>query len=127
MGAGEVRLYEPLSKHTTLRVGGPAQFWIEPETRGGFANVLEFCAANRLPVMFIGRGSNLLVRDGGISGVVIHLTRGDFVAAQRRGNRDSRGCRCSTQASRCCRAQRRDWRVSSGWKGFREVLAAASA
>jgi UDP-N-acetylmuramate--alanine ligase len=80
MGAGEIKLYEPLSKHTTLRVGGPAQFWIEPETRGGLANVLEFCAANRLPVMFVGRGSNLLVRDGGIPGVVIHLARGDFIA-----------------------------------------------
>jgi UDP-N-acetylmuramate--alanine ligase len=79
MGAGEVRLYEPLSKHTTLRVGGPAQFWTEPETRGGLANVLEFCAVNRLPIMFIGRGSNLLVRDGGVAGVVIHLNRGDFV------------------------------------------------
>ncbi len=79
MGAGEVRLYEPLSKHTTLRVGGPAQFWIEPETRGGLANVLEYCAVNRLAVMFIGRGSNLLVRDGGIAGVVIHLNRGDFL------------------------------------------------
>jgi UDP-N-acetylmuramate--alanine ligase len=79
MGAGEVRLYEPLSKHTTLRVGGPAQFWIEPETKGGLANVLEFCAVNRLPVMLIGRGSNLLVRDGGIGGVVIHLNRGDFL------------------------------------------------
>jgi len=79
MGAGEVRLYEPLSKHTTLRVGGPAQFWVEPETRGGLANVLEFCAVSRLPVLFIGRGSNLLVREGGIAGVVIHLNRGDFV------------------------------------------------
>jgi len=80
MGLGEVKLYEPLSKHTTLRVGGPAQFWIEPETRGGLANVLEFCAAQRLAVMLVGRGSNLLVRDGGISGVAIHLARGDFVA-----------------------------------------------
>jgi UDP-N-acetylmuramate--alanine ligase len=79
MGAGEVRLHEPFSKHTTLRVGGPAQFWVEPETRGGLANVLEFCEVNRLPVMFVGRGSNLLVRDGGIAGVVIHLNRGDFV------------------------------------------------
>ncbi|PWT81637.1 MAG: UDP-N-acetylenolpyruvoylglucosamine reductase, partial [Acidobacteria bacterium] len=79
MGAGEIKLYESLSKHTTLRVGGPAQFWVEPETRGGLANILEFCAANRVPVMFIGRGSNLLVRDGGIPGVVVHLARGDFV------------------------------------------------
>ena len=80
MGSGEVRLYEPLSKHTTLRVGGPAQFWIEPETRSGLANILEFCAANRLPVMLVGRGSNLLVRDGGLAGAVIHLARGDFLA-----------------------------------------------
>jgi UDP-N-acetylmuramate--alanine ligase len=78
MGVGEVRLYEPMSRHTTLRVGGPAQFWVEPETRGALANVLAFCSANRYPVMVIGRGSNLLVRDGGIPGCVIHLVRGDF-------------------------------------------------
>jgi UDP-N-acetylmuramate--alanine ligase len=78
MGGGEVRLYEPMSRHTTLRVGGPAQFWVEPETRGALADVLAFCSANRYPVMVIGRGSNLLVRDGGIPGCVIHLVRGDF-------------------------------------------------
>jgi len=82
MGPGELSLYEPLSKHTTLRVGGPAQFWAEPETRGGLANLLAFCSAHRIPVMIIGRGSNLLVRDGGIPGVVIHLNRGDFIALE---------------------------------------------
>jgi UDP-N-acetylmuramate--alanine ligase len=80
MGVGEVRLYEPMSRHTTLRVGGPAQFWVEPETRGALASVLAFCSANRYPVMVIGRGSNLLVREGGIPGCVIHLVRGDFGA-----------------------------------------------
>jgi UDP-N-acetylmuramate--alanine ligase len=78
MGAGAVTLYEPMSQHTTLRVGGPAQFWVEPQTHGGLANVLGFCSANRLPMMIVGRGSNLLVRDGGIPGVVIHLAKGDF-------------------------------------------------
>jgi len=78
MGAGTVTLYEPMANHTTLRVGGPAQFWIEPQTHGGLANVLGFCSANRLPAMIVGRGSNLLVRDGGIPGVVIHLAKGDF-------------------------------------------------
>jgi UDP-N-acetylmuramate--L-alanine ligase/UDP-N-acetylenolpyruvoylglucosamine reductase len=78
MGAGGVALYEPMANHTTLRVGGPAQFWIEPQTHGGLANVLGFCSANRLPVMIVGRGSNLLVRDGGIPGVAIHLAKGDF-------------------------------------------------
>jgi UDP-N-acetylmuramate--alanine ligase len=78
MGAGAVTLYEPMTNHTTLRVGGPAQFWVEPQTHGGLANALGFCSANRLPVMIVGRGSNLLVRDGGIPGVVIHLSKGDF-------------------------------------------------
>jgi UDP-N-acetylmuramate--alanine ligase len=82
MGAGAVTLYEPMSQHTTLRVGGPAQFWAEPQTHGGLANVLGFCSANRLPAMIVGRGSNLLVRDGGIPGVVIHLAKGDFSAVK---------------------------------------------
>lgn len=78
MGAGMVRLYEPLSKHTTMRVGGPAQFWVEPETGQGFAHLVKHCKANRIPLMVIGRGSNLLVRDEGIRGVVVHLALGEF-------------------------------------------------
>ena len=85
MGAGAVTLYEPMAHHTTLRVGGPAQFWVEPQTHGGLANVLGFCSANRLPVMIVGRGSNLLVRDGGIPGVVIHLAKGDFSVVKANG------------------------------------------
>ncbi|HEY0789523.1 MAG TPA: UDP-N-acetylmuramate--L-alanine ligase [Chthoniobacterales bacterium] len=80
MGGGEVRLYEPLSKHTTLRVGGPAQVWAEPETQGALSALLGFCSAQRVPVFVLGRGSNLLVRDGGLPGVVVHLNRGEFVA-----------------------------------------------
>jgi UDP-N-acetylmuramate--alanine ligase len=85
MGAGSVTLYEPMSHHTTLRVGGPAQFWVEPQTHGGLANVLGFSSANRLPVMIVGRGSNLLVRDGGIPGVVIRLAKGDFAVVKING------------------------------------------
>ena len=43
MGAGSIRLYEPLSRHTTLRVGGPARFWAEPETEEGFADLVQLC------------------------------------------------------------------------------------
>ena len=75
---GEVRLYEPLSKHTTLRVGGPAQFWVEPRTEAAFAELIRFCRAQDLPLFVIGRGSNLLVRDGGIHGVVVHPCGGEF-------------------------------------------------
>src|SRR5213080_2753387 len=75
---GEVRLYEPLSKHTTLRVGGPAQFWVEPRNENAFAELIRSCRAEGLPLFVIGRGSNLLVRDGGIRGVVVHPRGGDF-------------------------------------------------
>ena len=76
--AGDIRLYEPLSKHTTLRVGGPAQFWVEPRTEDALAELIRFCRRENLPLFVIGRGSNLLVRDGGIRGVVVHPHGGVF-------------------------------------------------
>jgi len=72
------RLYEPMRRHTTILIGGPAQFWLEPTTFDGFAGIVRYCRENRIPVRVVGRGSNLLVRDGGIPGVVIHPTGGDF-------------------------------------------------
>ena len=75
---GDVRLYEPLSKHTTLRVGGPAQFWVEPRHENAFAELIRFSRQENLALFVIGRGSNLLVRDGGIRGVVVHPRGGDF-------------------------------------------------
>ncbi len=79
MGPGVIRLHEPLSKHTTMRVGGPAQFWAEPETEEGFAELVRHCFDEEIPLMVMGRGSNLLVKDGGIPGVVVHLARGEFL------------------------------------------------
>lgn len=86
MGPGSIKLYEPLSKHTTMRIGGPAQFWAEPETEDGFAELVRFCFDENIPFMVMGRGSNLLVRDGGIPGVVAHLIRGDFNRHSVRGD-----------------------------------------
>lgn len=79
MGPGRILLHEPLSKHTTMRVGGPAQFWAEPETEDGFVELVRTCHDEGIPFMVMGRGSNLLVRDGGIRGVVAHLARGEFL------------------------------------------------
>ena len=82
---GVVRLYEPLSKHTTLRVGGPAQFWVEPRTEKAFGELICFCRDENLPLFVMGRGSNLLVRDGGIRGVVVHPCGGDFAKVEING------------------------------------------
>lgn len=88
---GEVLLYEPLAKHTTLRVGGPAQFWVEPRTEDAFAELIRHCRREKLPLFVIGRGSNLLVRDGGIRGVVVHPCGGEFDKVEVAGNEITAG------------------------------------
>jgi len=73
-----IRRDEPLAKHTTLRVGGPADVYIEPSSEIDLANVLKFCGECNLPFLILGRGSNLLVRDSGFRGVVICLAHPNF-------------------------------------------------
>jgi UDP-N-acetylmuramate--alanine ligase len=77
-GGGTVKLYEPMANHTTIRIGGPAQYWIEPRTVAAFQQAVRYFRENSLPIRVVGRGSNLLVRDGGIRGAVIHPSRGEF-------------------------------------------------
>jgi UDP-N-acetylenolpyruvoylglucosamine reductase len=80
MPPGEIEglLYEPMSRHTTMLVGGPAQYWLEPRSFYAFAFLVEYCRARCIPVRVVGRGSNLVVRDGGIRGAVIHPSGGAF-------------------------------------------------
>jgi UDP-N-acetylenolpyruvoylglucosamine reductase len=73
-----VRPDEPLAGRTTLRVGGPAALYVEPASEPDLAAVLKFCAEHSLPRLVLGRGSNLLVRDGGFRGVVICLAQPHF-------------------------------------------------
>ncbi len=75
---GVARLYEPMNRHTTWLIGGPAQYWIEPRNEAAFAEVVRYLRSASIPMRVIGRGSNLLVRDGGIRGAVIHPAKGDF-------------------------------------------------
>jgi len=74
----DARLYEPMRRHTTMLVGGPAQYWVEPHTFEAFAAVVNYCRERGVPMRVVGRGSNLLVRDGGIRGAVIHPSGGIF-------------------------------------------------
>ena len=74
----ETKLYEPMRRHTTMLVGGPAQYWVEPHTATAFAKAVNFFKERGIPVRVVGRGSNLLVRDGGIRGAVIHPAKGEF-------------------------------------------------
>ncbi|TLD69656.1 UDP-N-acetylmuramate--L-alanine ligase [Phragmitibacter flavus] len=86
-GGGVVKLHEPMSNHTTIRIGGPAQFWLEPRTVKGFVEVVKFLRGAFIPIRVIGRGSNLLVKDGGIRGAVIHPNKGEFDVVEVRGDK----------------------------------------
>lgn len=74
-GAIELLLDEPMARHTTLRLGGPADVWARPRGPEALGALLAACHAASVPVMCVGGGSNLLVRDGGIRGVVVNLGR----------------------------------------------------
>ncbi len=71
----ELRLDEPMSRHTTLRLGGPADLWARPRTPQALSRLLARLHELGGPVSFVGGGTNLLVRDGGMPGTVINLGR----------------------------------------------------
>jgi UDP-N-acetylmuramate dehydrogenase len=74
-GSLDLRVDEPMARHTTLRLGGPADLWARPAELASLITLLERCHANAVPVHFVGGGTNLLVRDGGLRGIVINLGR----------------------------------------------------
>ncbi len=75
ISAGNVRFDEPMSRHTSLRVGGPADFFAEPDSLETLVDIVKWTSAKSIPYLIIGGGSNLLVRDNGIRGLVISLKK----------------------------------------------------
>jgi UDP-N-acetylenolpyruvoylglucosamine reductase len=82
-----LREQEPLAKRTTLRVGGNADFYVEPASENELAALLVVCGRLEVPWFILGRGSNLLVRDGGIRGLVIGLGHPHFSRVEITGYR----------------------------------------
>lgn len=73
MGGSGIFMEEPMKKHTTFRVGGPADVLVQPDETA-LAAILALCRQHHVSYSFIGNGSNLLVGDKGIRGVVIEMT-----------------------------------------------------
>ena len=90
MGGSGIFMQEPMKKHTTFRVGGPADVLVQPDETA-LAAVLGLCRQYHVPYSFIGNGSNLLVGDKGIRGVVIEMT-------EPMGNIEVQGTRITAQA-----------------------------
>lgn len=73
VGEKNVKLEEPMCKHTTFRIGGPVQAFVTPQTTEELGQIVLLCNAEKTPFFMLGHGSNLLVGDGGMEGVVIQL------------------------------------------------------
>jgi UDP-N-acetylmuramate dehydrogenase len=80
-----VRFDAPLARHTSLRVGGPADALAAPADRAELARLLALCARQRLAHLVLGHGFNTLVLDGGVDGVVIQLARFRRIEARPEG------------------------------------------
>lgn len=74
-GTERVLFEEPMKRHTTFRIGGPAEVFCMPESLTELRQVLNICKEENLPYFILGNGSNLLVSDKGYRGVVIQLDR----------------------------------------------------
>ena len=74
-GAEQVLFEEPMKRHTTFRIGGPAEVFVMPKTVDEVARALEICREEGLSYFVLGNGSNLLVSDQGYRGVIIQMDR----------------------------------------------------
>ena len=75
VGEERVRTDEPMKSHTTFRVGGPADLFVTPETSEEVRAVVDMCRSEEIDCHIIGNGSNLLVSDRGVRGVVVQIAK----------------------------------------------------
>ena len=73
LGSDNVYRNEPMKKHTTFRIGGPADYYLCPHSAKEIQKVVEICREEKIPYFILGNGSNLLVSDKGYRGAVIQL------------------------------------------------------
>lgn len=73
IGIKNILVDEPMKNHTTFRIGGPADIMVSPENEEELCRLVKCCRARELSFLVMGNGSNMLVRDGGIRGLVIRL------------------------------------------------------
>ena len=75
LGEEKVKVDEPMKRHTTFRIGGPADYFLLPSSEEELRGILKICKNEELPYFILGNGSNLLVSDEGYRGVIIQLYR----------------------------------------------------
>ena len=73
LGEERVKVNEPMKRHTTFRIGGPADYFLMPSSEKELKGIIEICKSEELPYFILGNGSNLLVSDKGYRGVIVQL------------------------------------------------------
>lgn len=71
MASENIRQNEPMKNHTSFKVGGPADLLLMPQTKQEVGEALAICRETNIPLYIMGNGSNLLVRDGGVRGIIL--------------------------------------------------------
>lgn len=123
--SGDVLYNEPLSKHTSMRVGGPADVYLKAKNLEDIKNVLSLAAQKEIPLTYLGAGSNTLVRDGGVRGFVL-ASGGLFQECVLLGTgEDQEGtwgdieCGCAVKINRCVQfAKEHDLTGMENWAGI---------
>ena len=114
----KIKVDEPMKSHTTFRVGGPAAFFVAPETKEEIKAIVECCKEQAMPYYIVGNGSNLLVSDKGYEGVIIQIFKamnqitvdGEMITAQA-------GALLSAVASRALDAELTGFEFAAGIPG----------
>lgn len=75
---GEIRFDEPLSGHTTFRIGGAVKIWAKPQDLAALRLLVKFAAGSGLPILMVGKGSNLLVSDKPLCAIAVNLSSENF-------------------------------------------------
>jgi len=100
---GTLRENESMSRHTTLGVGGPARWYFKPEDRDAVIHAMK-CIPSGLPLLPLGRGSNLLVPDDGFSGLVMDLSCLSGISCDGKQIMAEAGARMNKLSQRCAEA-----------------------
>jgi UDP-N-acetylmuramate dehydrogenase len=113
--AAFTKLNEPLAPHTVLKIGGPAEFFVQPRTVEELAAVLRHCTSSKTPLHVLGAGVNLLIRDDPLPGAVLRLSAPTFTDITVNGRTVHAGCGTSLPALISATARR-------GLSGFETLV-----
>ena len=103
-GSAAVLQNERMEKHTTFRIGGPADLFVRPEHTEQIVQILHLCREAEVPYYVLGNGSNLLVSDKGYDGIVLRLS-GEFANHE-------------VSIPNCCSQSWRSWQKTPVWPGW---------